>query len=162
MLIESKNRKYTCCFTGHRPKKLKQSEEEIKIGLEKYIRQAVADGFLIFVSGMCFGVDLWAAEVVIKLRDEDSAIKLVCASPYKGFERNWSEDWQNRYNAVLQAADEVYYVSAEHCKGCYQIRNRWLIDKSSRVIAAYNGQSGGTKNTINYAKSQQIEVCNVI
>ena len=45
---------------------------------------------------MARGVDIWAAEIVLHLRDEGRDIKLICASPYKGFERGWSADWQQR------------------------------------------------------------------
>mgnify|MGYP002508193063 CR=1 FL=1 len=49
---------------------------------------AIADGFQTFISGMARGVDLWAAEIVLELRDEGAAIRLICASPYTGFETN--------------------------------------------------------------------------
>ena len=36
----------------------------------------------------------------------------------------------------------------------YQRRNEWMVDRSSLLIAAYTGASGGTRNTIEYAKRQ--------
>ena len=36
-----------------------------------------------------------------------------------------------------------------------------MVDNSSRVISAYNGEKGGTKNTIEYAKSKNIGVVNI-
>ena len=33
----------------------------------------------------------------------------------------------------------------------FQKRDEWMVDQSSRVIAVYDGVSGGTKNTIDYA-----------
>lgn len=45
-----------------------------------------------------------------------------------------------------------------YSRACFQIRNEWMVDRSARVIAVFNGQSGGTKNTINYARSNGIEV----
>ena len=38
------------------------------------------------------------------------------------------------------------------------IENVWMVDHSSRVIAYYNGSAGGTKNTIDYARKQNIQV----
>lgn len=38
------------------------------------------------------------------------------------------------------------------------MRNEWMVDRSSLVIAVYNGESGGTKNTIECAKAHGIEV----
>lgn len=77
-------RKHRCCFTGHRPEKLKQSESKIRYALEKEIRTVIADGFVVFISGMARGTDIWAAEIVLQLRDEGEPLKLICASPYEG------------------------------------------------------------------------------
>lgn len=40
----------------------------------------------------------------------------------------------------------------------FQVRNEWMVAHSSRVIAVYNGQSGGTRNTIAYAHKSNVEV----
>lgn len=39
-----------------------------------------------------------------------------------------------------------------YSKYAYQKRNEWMVDRSARVIAVYNGGPSGTGNTINYAK----------
>ena len=92
------------CFTGHRPEKLNKSEAEIVASLEREIRAAITDGFQTFISGMARGVDIWAAEVVLRLRDNGSPIHLIAASPYQGFERAWSPAWQSRYASALAGA----------------------------------------------------------
>ena len=40
----------------------------------------------------------------------------------------------------------------------YQIRNEWMVDHSARVIAVYNDEPGGTRNTIQYAEIQGVNV----
>ena len=47
---------------------------------------------------------------------------------------------------------------AEYHKGVFQQRNVWMVDRSNRVIAYYNGIAGGTRNTIKYAKKREIEI----
>ena len=37
-----------------------------------------------------------------------------------------------------------------------------MVDRAARVIAAYNGGAGGTLNTINYAKRNNVEVINIL
>lgn len=135
-----------------------QPESVIIQGLETAIRQAIADGKNVFISGMALGVDIWAAEIVLRLRDEGQGIKLICASPYKGFERGWSSEWQLRYNTVLEAADLVRFICPGYSRACFRIRNEWMVDHSSLVIAVFNGQPSGTKNTIDYAERQDIVV----
>ena len=120
--------------------------------LEKEIRQAIADGFSVFISGMARGVDIWAAEIVLRLRDAGEAIRLICACPYQGFERGWKQSWQDRYKAILSTADLVRYICPGYSRSCFQQRNKWMVDHAARVIAVWNGQPSGTKNTIDYAR----------
>lgn len=49
----------TCCFTGHRPQKLKASKAQIKMALQNQIQAAVAAEITNFISGMARGIDLW-------------------------------------------------------------------------------------------------------
>ena len=158
MATEAEKRKYRCCFTGHRPQKIKRPEWLVKLALEKEIKRAIKDGFTVFISGMAQGVDIWAAEIVLRLRSQGQPIRLICASPFEGFEKRWDSEWQSRYNEILAAADYVTFVSQKYSPACFQIRNEWMVDRSSRVIAVYNGQAGGTRNTICYADRQSIPV----
>ncbi len=140
------------CFTGHRPEKLKRSKQDIIKDLESQIRRAIADGLNVFISGMSRGVDLWAAKIILKIRDSGENVKLICAVPYKDFEINWSYEWQQEYRNVLKSADFIKYICNDYNDLCFKIRNEWMVNHSSQVIAVFNGRSGGTKNTINYAK----------
>ena len=157
-MTEQEKRQHRCCFTRHRPEKLNMPETEVIAWLESEIRKAIDDGFVTFISDMARGVDIWAAEIVLRLRDEGMPIHLICASPFEGFERSWSEDWKRRYNAVMRQADIVKFVSPGYSRACFQIRNEWMVDRSARVIAVYNGEAGGTRNTIKYAKKEKLDV----
>ena len=162
MPTEAELRLHRCCFTGHRPEKLNCPEEQVKALLDAAVRQAVEDGFTTFITGMARGVDIWAGQAVLKLRAQNPAIKLVAASPYKGFEDRWSDAWKEQYSFLLQWADAVRYICPGYSKGAFQKRNEWMVDRSSRVIAFYNGESGGTRNTIRYAESKGVQVINLL
>lgn len=149
--------RYCCCFTGHRPEKIKRNVDEINMLIEAVVAEAVKEGFTTFISGMARGVDIWAAESVLRLRDKGNSIRLVCASPFEGFEKSWPEEWKSRYYRILKSADEVNYICRGYSAGCFQIRNRWMVDRSSRLIAVYDGGKGGTRNTINYARAQGLD-----
>ena len=77
---------------------------------------------------------------------------------FEGFESRWNEQWKNRYQKLLKKADEVHYICEGYASFAYQRRNEWMVDRSSRVIAVYNGEPGGTRNTINYAKKKDVPV----
>lgn len=157
-MTEQEKRLHRCCFTGHRPEKLSLPETEVIAWLEKETRQAIADGFTTFISGMARGVDIWAAEIVLKLRDSGAPIHLICACPYPGFARPWSQEWRDRYHRILRDADLVRNISSGYSRGCFQRRNEWMVDRSSRVIAVFDGTIGGTRNTLKYAKHQKVHV----
>ena len=80
-MSEQELRQHRCCFAGHRPERLGMLESEVISCLKEEIRTAIADGFQTFISGVARGVDLWAAEIVLALRDEGAAVRLICASP---------------------------------------------------------------------------------
>ena len=160
-MTERELRQHRCCFTGHRPEKLEQPEAVVVEALKKEIRTAIADGFQTFISGMARGVDLWAAEIVLALRDEGAAVRLICASPYRGFESRWGRDWQERYRLVMERADLVRFICPAYSRDCFQRRNEWMVDHSARVIAVYNGEPGGTRNTVEYAQWHNVPVINI-
>lgn len=161
-MSEAEKRLKRVCFTGHRPEKLNIPEEEIKDRLRNEIRKAIEDGYITFISGMARGVDMWAAEIVLEEKNHNSNIKLICASPFEGFEKSWDFNEKQRYINILQNADYIKYVCEHYSRQCFQIRNAWMVDHSARVIAAYNGESGGTRNTVRYAKNKNVEVYNIL
>ena len=130
-------------------------------GSGKEICQAVADGLNVFITGMARGVDIWAAQIVLMLREEGYDVKLMCACPYDGFKRGWSRGWQKAYREILAAADFVKYVCSGYSRACFQIRNEWMVNHSTRVIAVFNGEKSGTKNTIDYAMKVGVPVVRI-
>lgn len=152
------NRPKCCCFTGHRENKLKRSEKEILEDLKQAINQAIDDGYTTFITGMAYGVDIWAGELVLKKRFWNRNIKLIAAIPFAGFESRRDDRWKDRYHKLLNKADEVHYICDGYSKYAYQKRNEWMVDRSARVIAVYNGEPSGTRNTINYAKKVGVPV----
>lgn len=157
-MSEQELRARRCCFTGHRPEKLKRPEGEIKNCLEKAILKAVDDGFTTFITGMARGVDIWAGQIVLRLRQSNPDIRLIAALPYPDCESRWSVKWKKQYAEVLSAADLVECISDEYSMASFQKRDEWMVDQSSRVIAVYDGVPGGTKNTIDYAEKCGVEV----
>lgn len=154
-------RKYQCCFTGHRPEKLCCDEKTVKAKLRTEIKRAIRDGYTTFIVGMCRGTDLWAGEIVLEERQNNPELRLIAAIPHPNFESNRNKVDKMLYFKILENADEVNTISNKYHKFCYQKRNAWMVDRSSRVIAAYNGDKGGTKNTIDYAKKQDIDIINI-
>ena len=150
--------KHACTFTGHRPERLELPEERVKEWLEEQIKLAADEGYTTFITGMQRGVDLWAAEAVLKLIIKDRQIRLIAACAFRGMEENWDPDWQERYHHVLSQSYLVYYISDTPGRQAYFARNHWMVDRASRLIAVYSGAPGGTKKTIEYARKNKRDV----
>lgn len=155
-------RKHRCCFTGHRPNKLDYSESGMKSLLKKAVDNAISDGYVTFITGMAEGVDIWAAEIVLKKKKDNKDLHLICAIPHSGFENRRSEYEKERYRCIIQNADYKTIVSDHYFRACYQKRNEFMVDYSSLVIAAWNGQPSRTKNTVDYALKRGVRIINIL
>lgn len=148
-----------CCFTGHRPKSLpfgyneeEASCKELKELLSENIeRQITENGVAHFISGMAMGVDIFAAEAVLKLRKKYPQIKLECAIPCETQANKWSEGWRNRYFDIIHRSDVAKTLQTHYTPDCMMKRNKYMVDNSDVVIAVWNGLKSGTGNTVNYA-----------
>ena len=157
-MSENELRLHRCCFTGHRPEKLKRAEEEIKKSLEEAILKAIKDGYTTFITGMARGVDIWAGQIVLRLRQTNPELRLIAALPYPNCDSRWSTSWRKQYAEVLDAADLIQSISPQYSIASFQKRDEWMVDHAARVIAVYDGVPGGTKNTIEYAEKRRVEV----
>ncbi len=149
-----------CAFTGHRPHKFPWKYDEsdgrclaLKAELAGQIAVLAGDGITDFYSGMADGSDIWLSQAVLALRGANSALRLHCVLPCEGQDAHWSAAARRRYQAVLEQADSVDYVSRRYYNGCMLARNRRLVDSAAFLFAVYNGERrGGTASTVNYAR----------
>lgn len=155
-----------CAFTGHRPRSFPWKGDEtapgcalLKKTLAEQIKLLADRGVTDWLSGMAQGVDLWAAEIVLDLKEKNPALRLHCILPHEGQERKWPASERERYHSILRQADEVIYVNREYHNGCMLERNRYLVEHSSVLLAVYNGTyRSGTGMTVRYAKRLGREV----
>lgn len=107
------------------------------------------------------GMDMYAAEIVLELRQTYPWIGLEMVIPYDSQADRWEEVYQTRYTILLEAADIVTCTGHEYTKGALFRRNRYLVDNADLLLAAYDGQPGGTQMTCEYAKKVGVEVCKI-
>lgn len=144
-------------FTGHRPDKLGGYKVPnpiyIKVcnEIERLLKELQPEKI---ISGMALGVDQWAAYIAFKLK-----IPFVAAVPFEGQEIKWPAKSQELYHKLLNKASEVVVVSGgTYSASKLQVRNRWMVDYSDKMIAVWDGTPGGTANCINYAESVKKEI----
>ena len=89
-------------------------------------------------------------------------LHLICALPHPNFESRRSMTEKMRFNKIIKNADIVKEINNHYFTGCYQVRNEWMVDRSNLVIAVFNGQKSGTKNTVDYAKRKGLKTINIL
>ena len=153
------NKEKTCCFTGHRPDKLPWGEDEsdprcgrIKGSIARALEDAYTAGCRRFISGMARGGDLYFAEAVLELRKRHRDVELECARPCQTQADSWPEPERRRYQAILDQCNFETLVQHSYDRFCMMRRNQYMVDRSRRLIAVYNGvPKGGTYQTLLYA-----------
>ena len=127
--------------------------------IQREVRTAICDELQIFRVGLNMGADIWAAEVILRLRDTYFPhIQLHCYLPSETQANNWPEDWREPYFNVLAQADDVIYLQRAYSKGCRHRRTQEMLTGSARLIALHdNVAQGGIDQTVHYAEARGIE-----
>lgn len=151
---------YRVSFTGYRPEKLPFFGEDDPLCIdlkERIFRKAeelAGDGADEFYSGMALGVDMWSAEAVLRLKEKRPNIKLIAVIPCPEQDKKWSAADKRRYRNILEQANQRLMISPEYSASCMHKRDRALVDLCDILVAVYDGKAGGTKYTVDYAKSR--------
>ena len=156
----------SCAFTGHRPHKFPWKDNEadprciaLKETLAEQIAMLARAGVTEYFTGGADGVDCWAAEIVLTMREKNPALKLRCVLPHEGQADRWSDSAQERYHSILERANSVDYVSRQYYDGCMIDRNHRLVESAGLLLAVFNGvRRSGTGATVNYARKMGKEI----
>ena len=121
----------TVAFTGHRT-----YCGEASAALAAAIRGLHAHGFRTFLCGMA-------------------------VVPFGGQEARFSHADRARYRAAMASADDAVVLSPVYRAGCYAVRNNYLVDHASLLVAWYDGSPGGTRHTVSRALRRGLEFVNL-
>lgn len=161
-----------------------KQNKTIRNKLYKILRALILNRYYLFgetdftvVSGLALGIDTYSIHSVILLQLQleieypDINIYYECAIPYKQQPNNWvSKSDVKRYYNYIQLAHQVTYVDeleSYKIKGLkpevhndlkLTKRNYYMVDKANIIVAVWNGSNGGTKNCIEYAKTQKVTI----
>ena len=151
------NRKKTICVSGHRyfGKDLKKER------VESFLRKLIEKGFNTFLIGMAIGFDTLCFQILERLREEND-IKIIACVPCPEQPQRFNQKQKEEYFRLLSVADEKVILSDKYTSYCMQKRNEFMVDNSFAVLCYLNKNSGGTFNTVNYAKKKNVFVINVI
>ncbi len=160
--------KKCCCFTGYRPDKFpfliengNSEYEKLKIKINDALISLIDDGYLTYYTGMAMGFDIIAAEAVLELKKQYNNLRLICALPFPEQGKGFPVEWRERFNNIINNADEVISINDKYYKGCYSRRNNFMVNKCDYVITWFDGQKGGTENTLKFASKNHRSIINL-
>ena len=107
---------------------------------------------------MAIGCDMYFAEAVLKLKEQHDDVTLEAAIPFGDQPGRWNAALRRRYNGLIDRADKVTVLQYGYTPDCMMRRNRYMVDRSSLLLACYDGRPGGTMNTILYAERNEVKV----
>lgn len=140
--------------TGHRPQKIVNYDLEV---LTKFAKSKIPKETTKIISGMAIGWD-----TAIALAAIGSKIPLVAAIPFENQPIKWPKVDQDNWRFIVDNATEVVIISEGDYKPWFlQKRNEWMVDHSDRILALWDGSSGGTSNCFKYAVKKQVPIINV-
>lgn len=146
-------------FTADREKLFREVAFDTFVAIESY---CIKKGYDTFLSGMCEGFDLIAAEEVLNLKKEYPHIRLICVVPFKGQAERYTQADKRRYDTILAQADEVVTLQDGYTEGCFLRRNDYLLENSAFLMVYYDAVAvGGTFYTLKRAVEQKKKFANV-
>lgn len=158
-------RSKTCCFTGHRPAKLPWGSDErdprclaLKRSILREVEALYLQGYRHFISGMALGCDLYFAEAVLTLKEQYPAAVLEAALPFPGQADRWNDHSRARWQAVLERCDRRTVLQDHYDRSCMLRRDRYMVDSSCAILAAFDDTPGGTKYTLEYAAKKKLDI----
>ncbi len=129
---------------------------ELKKRLRKEIEKQISENEVChFVSGMDIGADMYAAEIVVALKDIYPHITLEVAIPYEEQATKWSERERDKYFSLIEKCDMETLLSRHYTEECVYKRNKYMIDKSDVVITI---RDSTIRKIVEYAKNAQKDV----
>ncbi|WP_377888889.1 SLOG family protein [Alkalihalobacillus sp. R86527] len=119
----------------------------IKTALRTRISQLIEDMQFewILISGQT-GIELWAGEVALDLREEFPELKLAVLTPFLDQEKKWKESSQEYYHMILSEADFVETITNRPYEnpGQLKAKNEFLVKKSDAMLILYDEDTPGS------------------
>ncbi|MBM7840242.1 putative phage-like protein YoqJ [Alkalihalobacillus xiaoxiensis] len=130
----------------------------IKKTLEKRIRSYVEEGLEWVVTSGQTGVEQWAIDVVISMRESEyPELRLAVLPPFEQQEANWKDETKALYIERLAKADFVQCISKRPYENPNQLKqkNEYLVQKTDAMLVLYDDLMEGSP--LFYIRAAQVQ-----
>lgn len=154
------DRQHAVAFTGHRDLD-KETVSALCEKLYRTVEELYQKGYTDYYCGGALGFDTLAALTVLNMKTTYPNLTLTVAVPCPEQAKRWQESDRLLYESILQRADHVEILCEHYTRFCMMLRNRYMVDHASLVIAYMQREEGGTAATVRYAKKKGVSVINL-
>lgn len=137
----------SCAIFGHRPTRFKfgykintTSGKRLKKRLRDEFTALYGQGVKRFYVGGCLGVDQWAGEVLLRLKEQPgfSDIELVVAAPFPHHDAKWDEWSRNQLRFLISHSTEHLVIGKDDRTESFIARNRYMLSHADVLVAVYD------------------------
>lgn len=136
--------------TGYRAHELNIYDQKhkgipyIKKAIIRKLIPLIEDGLEWVITPGQYGVDLWACEAVISLKEQYPQLKLSIITAFLNQEEKWNDTKKDYYNQVIQDVDYMAAVSKQPYSGVWQFtaRDDLLFRKTDGILLVYDEDAG--------------------
>ncbi|WP_017378700.1 SLOG family protein [Paenisporosarcina sp. TG-14] len=140
----------------------------IKKALENHLIQLIEDGLeWVILSGQ-LGVETWAAELVIELKETYPELKYAIITPFLEQEKNWNDTKKEKYHMICAKADFQTSVTKKPYEGASQFieKNKFIIRNSDGLLIIYDEENEGSPKfmkelALKYAERQDYHIISI-
>lgn len=137
----------------------------IKKALENHLRVLIDEGLeWVIISGQ-LGVETWAAEVMLDLKEEYPELKYAVLTPFLDQEKRWNEAKQEKYQMILEMADFHRSLTNRPYEAPWQFieKNKFFLRNSDGMLIVYDEEMDGSpkftkKEAESYAEKNDYQV----
>ena len=162
--------KLSCTITGHNPQRFKFKYNEkaplcnrIKSAITEQIKELYSEGIRLFYVGCAVGVDTWAAEIIIGLKQQPgfSEIELFCTIPFPNHSERFTDEQKKRCRHILSQCAYQETISKKYSPVTYKRLNYYMVDNSQYLIAVFDqdkSERSGLGQMVNYAIKNNLQI----
>ncbi|BBI35445.1 DUF1273 domain-containing protein [Cohnella abietis] len=137
-------------ITGYRAHELSIFDQKhkgityIKKAITSKLIPLVEEGLEWVITPGQYGVDLWACEAVIALKEQYPHLKLSIITAFLNQEEKWKDDKKIYYEEILKGVDYYGSVSKQPYSGAWQFTSRddLLLRKTEGILLIYDEDAG--------------------
>lgn len=136
--------------TGYRAHELNIYDQKhkgipyIKKAIKRKLVPLIEDGLEWVITPGQYGVDLWACEVAIELKEQYPHLKCSIITAFLNQEEKWKDTKKDYYHQILQGVDYYAAVSKQPYEGIWQFtaRDDLLFRKTDGILLVYDEDAG--------------------